>query len=468
MSPQPIRLLDDLTDDEYREISQNSYNSEFPAWVIPKGDAGYRIIDNVFVEDFCEGRGLKCINGILYNEDGRSDDRLIKSDIQNAIKPWCDTGLSNRTASLLEAVKNESFCPAPELLPNVIHCLDGAIKINLDGSVKYLEKEFALNRMNASMILTQKVPERWMNFLNDLLEKDDILTLQEYMGYCLIPTTRAQAMLFLIGRGGEGKSRIGVILNALFKSSMITGKLNDLQDDKFAGAQLENRLLFLDDDLKGTKLKDTDLIKSIVTAETPMQVQRKGVDMYSVNLYSRLMAFGNQAMSSIFDRSDGFYRRQIILECKKRPKDRTDDTDLSGKLLKEKQEIFSWMVSGLQRLVKNGYKFTRSERSLQYMDTMKENDNNVIAFMRDPSAVEYAQTYETTSRELYDAYYRWCSSNAETPLAERTVLNFLKNNAEEYGIRFSYNLIRPGYTGRYRGYKGLRVISREGFRVPNY
>ena len=108
MSPQPIRLLDDLTDDEYREISQNSYNSEFPAWVIPKGDAGYRIIDNVFVEDFCEGRGLKCINGILYNEDGRSDDRLIKSDIQNAIKPWCDTGLSNRTASLLEAVKNEN------------------------------------------------------------------------------------------------------------------------------------------------------------------------------------------------------------------------------------------------------------------------------------------------------------------------------------------------------------------------
>lgn len=51
---------------------------------------------------------------------------------------------------------------------------------------------------------------------NDLLEPEDVITLQEFLGYCLLNTTKAQAMLFLVGRGGEGKSRIGVILEKLF------------------------------------------------------------------------------------------------------------------------------------------------------------------------------------------------------------------------------------------------------------
>lgn len=465
MSLQPIRLLDDLTEEESRTLSESHMESRLPAWVLPKGESGYRIIDNVFVEDFCGKRSLKCVNGILYDEDGRIDDREIKSNIQNCIKPWCDAGLSNRTVSLLEAVKNECYCNAPEADPSVIHCADGAIQVKKDGTLQFLERRFAFNRMDVSTEFSGEKPERWLSFLEELLYPEDIPTLQEYMGYCLLPTTRAQVMLFLIGRGGEGKSRIGVVLNALFKASMLTGKLNAIQEDKFAGAQLENRLLFLDDDLKSAKLKDTDLLKSIVTAETPMLVQRKGIDPYSIQLYCRIMAFGNQAMSSLFDRSDGFYRRQIILECKKRPKDRVDDTGLSQTLVAEKQMIFQWMLAGLQRLVKNGYKFTRSTRSLGYIDVMKEEDNNVIAFLRDSSAVEYGAVYETSSRDLYDAYCRWCTANAEKPMGERTVFSFLKRNEEEYGVKSSNHIIKPGEKRRLRGYKGIRVASFDGFRV---
>ena len=46
-------------------------------------------------------------------------------------------------------------------------------------------------------------PARWYAFLNELLEPEDIVTLQEYLGYCLIPCTKGQIMLFLIGDGGK-------------------------------------------------------------------------------------------------------------------------------------------------------------------------------------------------------------------------------------------------------------------------
>lgn len=454
-------MIDDLTEEEQERLKLPS-DDGFPEWVLVR-ENGYRIVDNIFVENYCNEKGLKCVNGLLYDQNGRLDDREIRADIQMQIKPWCDINLASKAESLLSGVKNECYSPPPPIKENIINCSDGALTLTEDGNVFPAEPEFTLNRLNVSCRLNAPEPLRWIAFLNDLLEPDDILTLQEYLGYCLIPTTRAQTMLFLIGKGGEGKSRIGVVLYEIFQNSMLVGSLGNIQEDKFAGAALENRLLFLDDDLKGTKLSDTDFIKSVITAESPMQVQRKGVDLYSVKLYCRMLAFGNQAMGSMFDRSDGFYRRQILLMCKRVPKGRTADTELSKKLLSEKQGIFLWMLEGLKRLAKNGYIFSKSESSIRLMQERREEDNNVISFLKDKSSVEFAEIYDATSREIYDCYLRWCSANAEIPLSERTVLGWIKENADEYTIRPTNNILRQNR--RLRGFKGLRVQTYSGFSV---
>ena len=58
-------------------------------------------------------------------------------------------------------------------------------------------------------------PIQWLKFLDELLIPEDVQTLQEYIGYLLIPSTKAQKMLILTGKGGEGKSRIGLLLKKL-------------------------------------------------------------------------------------------------------------------------------------------------------------------------------------------------------------------------------------------------------------
>ena len=45
------------------------------------------------------------------------------------------------------------------------------------------------------------------------------------MGYVLLPTTKGQKMMIVIGKGGEGKSRIGRALWALLGDSMNTGSI---------------------------------------------------------------------------------------------------------------------------------------------------------------------------------------------------------------------------------------------------
>lgn len=54
--------------------------------------------------------------------------------------------------------------------------------------------------MNVAYRPDAPAPELWLRFLSELLEPEDIPTLQEYLGYCLLPTTKGQKMLMLNNR----------------------------------------------------------------------------------------------------------------------------------------------------------------------------------------------------------------------------------------------------------------------------
>ena len=74
-------------------------------------------------------------------------------------------------------------------------------------------------------------PDRWLTFLHELLDDADIPTLQEYLGYCLIPSTKGQKMMLIVGKGGEGKSRIGpVSYTHLDFADLTAAQIADIQE----------------------------------------------------------------------------------------------------------------------------------------------------------------------------------------------------------------------------------------------
>ena len=140
--------------------------------------------------------------------------------------------------------------------------------------------------------------------------------MQEFIGYCLIPSNKGQRMMVIKGSGGEGKSQIGVVLSRLFGCNMKDGSIGKISENRFARADLENRLLMVDDDLNMNALPKTNYIKSIVTAEAKMDVERKGIQSYQSDIYARFLCFGNGALTALYDHSDGFWRRQLVLTTK--------------------------------------------------------------------------------------------------------------------------------------------------------
>ena len=121
------------------------------------------------------------------------------------------------------------------------------------------------------------------------------------------------------GNGGKGKSQIGAVLSTIFGTNMKDGSIGKISENRFARADLEHILLCVDDDMRMEALRQTNYVKSIVTAQGKMDLERKGKQSYQGWMFARLFAFSNGDLQALYDRSDGFYRRQLVLTTKEKP-----------------------------------------------------------------------------------------------------------------------------------------------------
>ena len=421
-----------------------------PIWL----DGNGKIDEVGFCESFREEHPMLCIHETFFTRDGKvTDEGRLKSEIYQQIKPYVRTRVSSKVNNLLEALRSECFSPPLPIYHDRIHVANGTLF--LDGRFETSE-DFCLNRLPVRYDPDAPFPQKWLAFLNDLLIPEDILTLQEFMGYCLIPSTKAQKMLMLVGKGGEGKSRVGIVLSAMLGTNMYSGSIAKVETNPFARADLEYGLLMVDDDMKMEALPDTNILKTLVTAELPMDLEKKGKQSYQGTMYVRFLGFGNGVLKSRYDRSVGFFRRQIILTVKERPPDRVDDPFLSEKLCGEIDSIFLWALEGLHRLQANGYKFTLSERSRENMKESVSEGNNVTEFLKSEGYIGYKADYDITSQRLYELYVLWCEENAYFPLAKKSFLDQMAALAPEYRLEPTNNLYVNGR--RVRGYVGIYAL----------
>lgn len=120
--------------------------------------------------------------------------------------------LSKTVANLLASIKLQAYSPPLPIETDRIHVVNRTFFT--DGSFS-ADNSYCNNRLTVSYDPNAPVPNRWLQFLSELLVPEDIPTLQEFLGYCPLPTTKGQKMLMLIGKGGAGKSRIGLVMRSL-------------------------------------------------------------------------------------------------------------------------------------------------------------------------------------------------------------------------------------------------------------
>lgn len=169
-----------------------------PVWIDERG----KIIEPEYCRDFLSRHPIRCINDRFYTVEGPlPDESKLKRTIYEEISPWLHAKVAQTVEQIIKALKLAAYTDPLPLQCDRIHVANGTCF--LDGTFTE-EKEYCSNRLSVSYRADAPAPEHWLRFLSELLESEDILALQEYLGYCLLPSTKGQKMLMLIGKGGEG------------------------------------------------------------------------------------------------------------------------------------------------------------------------------------------------------------------------------------------------------------------------
>jgi len=166
---------------------------------------------------------------------------------------------------------------------------------------------------------------------------------------------------------------------------------------------------------------------------------------------------GNGTLQSLYDRSVGFFRRQIILSVKEKDPYRKDDPYIAEKMCAEAEGIFLWALEGLQRLISNDYRFTVSQAAQENMEAAVSDGNNVIEFLQSEGYIRFKADYEVSSKDLYAVYKMWCEDNAVGSLSAKSFCSYLKQNADAYKLEYT-NKIRIGGSRMARGFWGIELL----------
>lgn len=460
MADELFRLSNNLVDvlgitvEYQRYLTDEEIMSEYETDLFIEDKKGRRLNENVFAEAFTAVNALQYNNGMFYTRTGKASEPMIARDIWESIKDFGITSdVGKWTDKLLKAVKLASTVENLSVSPNMIPFANGNLYID-----KWLfrENEFTPVPYRLPVRLADNLPDmpHFRKWLHDLFYEDDITTIQEYLGYCLIPTTRAQKALFLVGEGGAGKSLIGSILENILGDAMIsTQSTRDFLADKFKLPELEHKLVLYDDDLDNTALGETGFYKKLITNKIAITADRKYSQAFKFTPHVKIVSCCNQMLTSMYDNSSGFFRRLLPIQVKPIAKDFVQDRDFYEKVAKEKEGIVAWAIIGLRRLIENGWELTESQRSRDYLEGKRLQGNHFPAFMED--VFEFTPEGKTTTKEIMFVYEVWCKQNAYEPRKARTVQTWLADNQDRYGVMSDHHI--PAGKKQARGFRGMTI-----------
>ena len=217
---------------------------ELPIWF-----DGKSINEALFCDDFLSRHKIIYTNGAFFTPDGRiTSDLPLRGEIFEELKCCAVSSIPRKISNIVELMKLaalvEDFPPEQDC----IHLSNGTL--TLDGSFTEGRPKIVRSRLPVAFRPDAPKPGLWLSFLDGLLYPEDIPTLQEFIGYCLLPSNKGQRMMVIKGSGGEGKSQIGAVLSALFGSNMKDGSIGKISENRFARADLEHILLCVDDDMR--------------------------------------------------------------------------------------------------------------------------------------------------------------------------------------------------------------------------
>lgn len=252
---------------------------------------------------------------------------------------------------------------------------------------------------------------RWLTFLETVLpDPESRQLLQEIFGYCLTFDISMQRFFLFEGSGANGK---GVTLNILRHlvgkenvSALPLSRFNSAHELIVTLAKMVN----ITNEL-GERFAEEPL-KQFVGGDL-MHLNPKHKEPFSAKPTAKLVNATN-VLPHVTDRSDGFWRRVMILPFPVTiPEDERDPT-LEDKLALELSGILNWSIAGAHVLYQRG-RFIEPQVSVAARQAWRNASDPIGQFLE--TWYEAREDGQICKQEMYSFYTSYCQKRGETPLS---------------------------------------------------
>ncbi|MGU8217597.1 DNA primase family protein [Clostridium perfringens] len=286
---------------------------------------------------------------------------------------------------------------------------------------------------------------QFKKFLNEVLDCKLIPLVQEIVGYLLTTNTASQKAFVFWGPARTGKSTLLWVVEYLLLGKKNVSNIPWQEiGDKFKTAELLGKLANVFSDLPSKSIDDTGIFK-VVTGEDYLMAEKKNKNPFKFKPFARLVFSCNELPRNYVDRTEGFYRRLIIVPFSRQIDKSKIDKALKYKFQREKEGILNWALEGLKRLYENNFEFSENELTDGVKKEYKRENNNVISFVEE--CCELDSLFSCSRIELYEAYKEFCVE------AGLKALSQIKFNKELEG---NFNITRSR-SGKLRSWNGVRI-----------
>jgi len=372
---------------------------------------------------------------------------LFIEEVQKWIKDVCGAMFSaSKLRNVLVALKTESFIK-PDIINgvSVLNVKNGLYDIDNMRLVPHSADVYSINQLNVTYRDDADCPV-WKKSLEQIFENDEerIKLLQEFFGYCLTRENDYEKALFLFGEGANGKSVVLYVLEELIGKENCSSIALEKFNDSHYIARLRDKLVNISLETNAKTNVYDNMFKAIVTGDTISADEKYG-QPFQFKPYCKLL-FSTNNMPRVGDKTEGYYRRLLILPFNRQFNKEERDPKLKYKIASSELDgIFLWALNGLKRLRDRGY-FEESASMLNVKDEYRKENNNVIIFVEELCVLDAHD--DISKDDLYQAYNNWCVDSGYRPLSKITFGREL--------IR-QYASVNKGRCSSARTWKGIRL-----------
>lgn len=303
---------------------------------------------------------------------------------------------------------------------------------------------------NPNFYAINQIPFEWRNIKNTTdgaeIEKffdfiftsnDDRKMVLEYVGLCFTKDTRQQRFLTLCGVGGTGKSvLIRLIETATGRNNISNVSLQELSK-RFNTSLLVGKLLNSCADLSAEMLEDSSVMKKLL-GEDSIFAERKGEQGFMFNNYSKLLFSTNSLPIIASERTNGFYRRLLILKMDKQPE--KVDTTLFSKLAAEIHYFIKLSVQALHEMYVRGNCITISKNSELAVQQMWKDSDVVQAWLDDCCTLD--TDAKTDRTKAFENFQKYCEKEERQAMTKNGFYKALRNKNFVENVVHGYRYIK--------------------------